>query len=268
MWSQGPARKACHSSSQLRMNIHASGGRLCAKYLRVCLFWRDKAGGKKKKEKIRSMCVRGCCKFFFFFFFAGSSKSDSPDGPPLATWPPLVTRRPNTARARVSVGWNAKVSHSLDAHTSEMCTHVHTHTHTHGAPGQNSTDVLAVAACESARAGVFDGDGDGEGLVRGSGGGWVWGARREAGALSRRASSEILMPRSASDLPSDSRSDMSTQIRRRLGEKKTSKATKTRSQNLFSDKLSGSFLTRIVPKLWHRSTTPMPPDSLFPQWLD
>lgn len=58
-------------------------------------------------------------------------------------------------------------------HERNVYTHVHTHTYTHGAPGQNSTDVLAVAACESARAGVFDGDGagDGEGLVRGSGGG-------------------------------------------------------------------------------------------------
>lgn len=131
-------------------------------------------------------------------------------------------------------------------HERNVYTHVHTHTYTHCAPGQNSTDVLAVAACESARAGVFDGDGagDGEGLVRGSGG--VWGARREAGAPSRWASSEILMPRSASDLPSDSRADMSrgwkvTQIRRRRLGKKPSKTTKTRSQNLFSDELLGSF---------------------------
>ena len=198
----------------------------CVQSIYVCAYFgATKPVGKKRKKKLGVCVCADAVSFFFFFFFAGSSKSDSPDGAPLATMPPLVTRRPNTARARVSVGWNAKVSHSLDAHTSEMCTHVHTHTHTHGAPGQNSTDVLAVAACESARAGVFDGDGDGEGLVRGSGGGWVWGARREAGAPSRRASSEILMPRSASDLPSDSRSDMSTQIRRRLGEKKTKKKT-------------------------------------------
>ena len=210
----------------------------------VCAYFGATKPGKKKK--LRSMCVRACCKFSFFFF-AGSSKSDSPDGPPLATWPPLVTRRPNTARARVSVGWNAKVSHSLDAHTSEMCTHVHTHTARQARTPQMSWLLLHVSqrgpgslmamAMAMARAWCE---------VRG-------GVRSETRGRCTvtLGFQEILMPRSAPDLPSNSRADMSrgwkvTQIRRRLGKKNPSK---TRSQNSLSDKLLGSFLTRVVLKL-------------------
>lgn len=125
MWSRGTARDACHSSSQLQMNIHVEEG---ASVESISFFFlvQKKPKNQKTNNNKKIMCTCVCARWFTATYNHRFL---------LPRWLPAGLRR----------SWR-QVSHAASAHKWKKTAPAHMR-----ASCQRSTDALAVAARQSAQ---------------------------------------------------------------------------------------------------------------------